>query len=246
MGECNLDKIDFTEDCINRYPVKQFKGGLTMEIKTKYHKELREIKDNILVLGTMVSKATIQAITPLQNEDLTLAREVIADNLTIKAKCFEMEEKCVQLIATDQSLETELRCIVSLLYVINELERIGDYAKDDAKIILMIGKELRFRLSIDLPRMAEKTVDMLNRSLSAFVNHDADAARKLITEDNFIHQFHDQIFLELQALIAKDYNTINRASLIISLVQNIDHSADRITNICERTVIMVTGKMGQI
>ena len=145
-------------------------------------------------MGSMVSKATLLAIEALQNRDLTLAKQIIADDQKINRKRFEIEEKCIQLIATQQPMASDLRTIVSVLNIITELERIGDYAEGNAKITIMIGNEPPLKPLIDIPRMAEKTVDMLNRSLTAFINHDADAAVKISAEDDFIDNLYDQIF----------------------------------------------------
>ena len=217
-----------------------------MEIRSVFHKKLREIQDDILVMGSMVSKATLLAIEALQTRNLTLAKQIIADDEKINRKRFDIEEKCIQLIATQQPMASDLRIIVSALNIITELERIGDYAEGNAKITIMIGDEPPLKPLIDIPRMAEKTVDMLNRSLSAFIDHDADAARKISTEDDFIDNLYDQVFRELLTFMAEDPKTITRATRLIWVSHNLERSADRVTNICERIVFMVTGKMEEI
>lgn len=217
-----------------------------MEIRSVFHKKLREIQDDILVMGSMVGKATLLAIEALQTRNLTLAKQIIADDEKINRKRFDIEEKCIQLIATQQPMASDLRIIVSALNIITELERIGDYAEGNAKITIMIGDEPPLKPLIDIPRMAEKTVDMLNRSLSAFIDHDADAARKISTEDDFIDNLYDQVFRELLTFMAEDPKTITRATRLIWVSHNLERSADRVTNICERIVFMVTGKMEEI
>ena len=216
-----------------------------MEIRGSFHKKLREIQDDILIMGSMVSKATMLAIQALQNRDLTLAKQIIADDEKINHKRFDIEEKCIQLIATQQPMASDLRIIVSALNIITELERIGDYAEGNAKIAIMIGDEPPLKPLIDIPRMAEKTVDMLNRSLTAFIDHDAEAARKISAED-FIDNLYDQVFRELLTFMAQDPKTITRATRLIWVTHNLERSADRVTNICERIVFLVTGKMQEI
>jgi len=214
-----------------------------MEIRSAFHKKLKEIQDEILVMGSMVSKATLLAIEALQNRDLSLAKQIIADDQKINRKRFDIEEKCIQLIATQQPMASDLRTIVSVLNIITELERIGDYAEGNAKITIMIGSEPPLKPLVDIPRMADKTVDMLNRSLTAFINHDADAAMKISAEDDFIDNLYDQVFRELLTFMAEDPKTITRATRLIWVTHNLERSADRVTNICERIVFMVTGKM---
>ena len=130
-------------------------------------------------MGSMVSKAILRSIDALKNRDLDLARQIIADDQKINDKRFEIEEKCIELIATQQPMASDLRIIVAVLNIIIEVERIGDYAVGIAKIVIMIGDEPPLKPLIDIPRMAEQTVDMLRRSLDAFVNRDAEAARKI-------------------------------------------------------------------
>jgi phosphate transport system protein len=214
-----------------------------MEIRSAFHKKLREIQDDILIMGSMVSKATLLAIEALQKRDLALANQIIADDKKINRKRFDIEEKCIQLIATQQPMASDLRTIVSVLNIITELERIGDYAEGNAKITIMIGNEPPLKPLVDIPRMAEKTADMLNRSLTAFINHDADAAIKISAEDDFIDNLYDQVFRELLTFMAEDPKTITRATRLIWVTHNLERSADRVTNICERVVFMVTGKM---
>ena len=149
-----------------------------MEIRTIFHKRLHEIQDDILVMGSMVEKAISRSIEALKNRDLELAHQIIADDQKINQKRFEIEEKCVQLIATQQPMASDLRIIVAVLNIITELERIGDHAEGIAKIAVMIGDEPPLKPLIDIPRMAEKTNDMLRRSLEAFVNRDAESARE--------------------------------------------------------------------
>ena len=217
-----------------------------MEIRSAFHKKLREIQDDVLVMGSMVEKATITSVKALKERDLDLAHEIITYDLKINQKRFEIEEKCIQLIATQQPMASDLRTIVSVLNIITEVERIGDHAEGIAKIVVMVGDEPPLKPLMDIPRMAEKTTDMLHRSLNAFVEHDADAARKIVAEDDEVDNLYDQVFRELLTFMAEDPKTITRATRLIWVAHNLERSADRVTNICERVVYMVTGKMEEI
>lgn len=217
-----------------------------MEIRTTFHKKLREIQDDILFMGSMVNKAIVRSVGALKNRDLELARQIMLDDKKINTKRFEIEEKCIELIATQQPMASDLRIIIAVLNIITELERIGDHAEGTAKIAIMIGDEPPLKPLIDIPRMAEKTVDMLGRSLDAFVNRDAETARKIIDEDDFVDNLYDQVFRELLTFMAEDGRTITRATRLIWVAHNLERSADRVTNICERVVFVVTGKMEEI
>jgi phosphate transport system protein len=169
-----------------------------------------------------------------------------SDDQKINHKRFEIEDKCIQLIATQQPMASDLRTIVTVLNIITELERIGDYAEGNAKIAIMIGEEPPLKPLVDIPVMAEKTVDMLDSSLIAFINHDINAARIIGTEDNLIDNLYAHVFHELLAFMANDPKTITRATRLMRVAHNLERSADRITNICERITFMVTGEMEEI
>ena len=217
-----------------------------MEIRTAFHKHLREIQDDILAMGSMVSKAMLRSIEALKGRDLELAHQLIADDQRINNKRFEIEEKCIALIATQQPMASDLRIIVAILNIITEVERIGDYAAGISKIVILIGDEPPLKPLIDIPRMADQSVDMLRRSLDAFVSRDAEAARKIISEDDLVDHLYDQIFRELLIFMAEDPKTITRATRLMWVAHNLERSADRVTNICERVVFVVTGKMEEI
>jgi len=217
-----------------------------MEIRTAFHKKLRQIQDEILVMGSMVEKAIEQSVDALKDRDLDLANRIIKDDRNINRKRYEIEERCIQLIATQQPMAGDLRNIICILNIITELERIGDYAEGIAKIVVMIGDEPPLKPLIDIPRMAEKTTDMLRRSLNALVNHDAEAARQIATEDNEVDDLYNQVFRELLSFMIEDPKTITRATRLVWVAHNLERSADRVTNICERVVFFVTGKMEEI
>jgi phosphate transport system protein len=217
-----------------------------MEIRTIFHKKLREIQDEVLVMGSMVGKAAMRSVDALKDRDLELARQIIADDQKINHKRFEVEEKCIQLIATQQPMAGDLRIIIAILNITTEIERIGDYAVGIARVVIMIGDEPPLKPLVDIPRMAEQTTDMLRRSLDALINRDAAAARKIATEDDMIDHLYDQVFRELLTFMAEDPKTITRATRLVWVAHNLERAADRVTNICERVVFIVTGKMEEI
>jgi phosphate transport system protein len=214
--------------------------------RESFDRNLRELQDDVLVLGSMVAKAIERSTEALRKRDLELARQVIADDGKINGKRFEIEEKCIELIVTQQPMASDLRIIVAVLNIIVDLERIGDHAEGNAKIAIAIGDEPPLKPLIDLPRMAQKTVEMLHRSLDAFIGHDAEAARKVSDEDDEVDHLYDQVFRELLTFMAEDTRTITRATRLIWVAHNLERSADRVTNICERVVYVVTGKMEEI
>jgi phosphate transport system protein len=221
-------------------------GRYDMEIRTTYHRKMREIQNDLLMMGSMVEKAIHQSVNALKQRDINLAKQIIDDDKKVDIKRFEIEDKCIQLIATQQPMASDLRTIISVFNIIGEVERIGDHAEGIAKIVIMIGDEPPLKPLIDIPRMAEKTVDMLHRSLDSFINYDSETAKKIATEDDEVDNLYDQIFRELISFMVEDPRTITRATRLIWVAHNLERSADRVTNICERVVYMVTGKMEEI
>jgi phosphate transport system protein len=217
-----------------------------MEMRAAFHKRLREIQDDLLVMGSMVSKAILHSVDALKNRDMDLAHRTIGDDQQVNQMRFEIEEKCQELIATQQPMASDLRTIISILNITTEIERIGDYAVGIARIVIMIGDQPPLKPLIDIPRMAEQSVDMLGRALEAMINRDAQAAMRITAEDDAIDRIYDQIFRELLSFMAEDPRTITRATRLMWVAHNLERAGDRVTNICERVVFMVTGKMEEI
>jgi phosphate transport system protein len=217
-----------------------------MEIRTIFHRRLREIQNDVLAMGSMVEKAIDRSVTALKQRDLKLAQEIIDNDQMIDRRRFEIEENCVELIATQQPMASDLRTIICVLSIITELERIGDHAEGIAKIVIMIGNEPPLKPLIDIPRMAENTGNMLHRSLQALVDRDAEAAKQIAAEDDEVDHLYTQVFRELLSFMIEDPKTITRATRLIWVAHNLERSADRVTNICERVVFNVTGRMEEI
>jgi phosphate transport system protein len=206
-----------------------------------FDQRLRKLQDNVLAMGNMVEKALYDSMEALKNRNLKLAEKVIADDQLIDLKRFEIEEECIALIVSQQPLASDLRIIIAVLNIIVDLERIGDHAEGIGKITVMIGDEPPLKPLIDLPRMVEMTVSMLKRSIQAFIDHDAQTASKICDEDDLIDDLYDQVFRELLTYMAEDPKTITRATRLIWVAHNLERSADRVTNICERIIYLVTG-----
>jgi phosphate transport system protein len=217
-----------------------------METRTTFHTHLRDLEEDVLAMGDRVAKAIDRAIEALQKRDLTLAHQIIADDAQINQQRFSIEEKCIGLIAAQQPMASDLRIIVAVLSIIVELERVGDYAEGIAKIVVMIGDEAPLKPLIDIPRMAEITREMINKSLQSFATRDVELAMKVISLDSVVDNLYDQVFRELLTFMMVDPKTTNRATRLIWVAHNLERAADRATNVCERVVFTVTGKMEEI
>lgn len=205
---------------------------------------IQKLEDELLVLNSMVATATLDAVQALKQHDLDAARRIYRDDALINARRYELENQCILTIATQQPLmATDLRLVASILEVVSELERMGDYAKGIARICLRIGKQPHIKPIIDLPRMAEIAVGMLDRAVEAFVKRDVELARSIPLGDDQVDDYYDQIYRELIAIILQDPSTIDQANLLMWAAHNLERMADRVTNICERVSFAVTGRM---
>jgi len=216
-----------------------------MAPRERFDQYLKELQDEVLVLGSMVEKAIARSMKALKERDLELAKEVISGDTRIDHKRLDIEERCIELIVTQQPVAGDLRTIIAVLNIIVDLERIGDHAAGIANIVLMIGNEPPVKPLVDLPRRAEKTQDMLRRSLDAFIDHDPESAMKISNEDDEVDELYDQVYRELITFMLEDPRTITRATRLIWAAHNLERSADRVTNICERVVFVTTGIMGR-
>ncbi len=217
-----------------------------MEIRTVFHQHFREVENDVLAMGNMVVKAIDRSIEALKKRELTLAHQIIADDAQVNKQRFSIEEKCVELISTQQPVASDLRLILAVLSIVIELERIGDYAEGIAKIVVMIGDEPPLKPLIDIPLMGEITIEMINKSLQSFLTRDAELAMQVVSLDNTVDNLNDQIFRELLTFMMGDPKTISSATRLIWVAHNLERAADRATNISERVVYTVTGKMEEI
>ncbi|OGW74129.1 MAG: phosphate transport system regulatory protein PhoU, partial [Nitrospirae bacterium RIFCSPHIGHO2_02_FULL_40_19] len=193
-----------------------------------------------------VAKAMKDSIEALQKRDFEVSKGIIKNDLLINKKRFEIEERCLQMIATQQPMAIDLRTIAAILSIITDLERIGDHAEGNAKINLLIGSEPLVKPLIDVPRMSEKGLSMLDRVLKAFINRDAVTARAICEEDDEVDNLYNQIYKELLLLMIENSKIIEGATYLIWAAHNLERIADRVTNIAERVVFMVTGKMEEV
>ena len=210
-------------------------------------RKIRHLLDEILVLDSMVESATTDAVDALKRRDLKLARQVYKFDQRINSRRFDLENDVIITIATQQPLMAgDLRLTASILEVVGELERMGDYAKGIAKICLLIGDEPHIKPLIDIPKMSDLVVDMLNRAVSAFVNMDLEAARSIPDEDDKVDDLYNQVYQDLIGVILKNPATVDQANHLMWAAHNLERMADRVTNICERTIYCATGQFIEI
>ncbi len=211
--------------------------------RAQFQKELQSVQESLLVMASMVEQAVRQSVAALKQRDLALAQSVVDGDFKINQQRYGIEEDCLLLIATQQPIASDLRVITAVLNIITDLERMGDHAAGIAKIAVIVGNEPPLKPLIDVPRMADISCEMLQGSMTAFVERDVAAAKRVAARDDEVDQLYDQIYRELLTFMMADPGTINRATHLLWVSHNLERIADRVTNICERVLFLVTGKM---
>ena len=217
-----------------------------MRTRANLDHHLKLLQEDVVFLGAMVEKAINRAVDALKRRDLEASRQVVREDDFIDQKRFEIEDRCIDLIATQQPIARDLRAVIAMLHITEELERMGDYAEGIGKISLMMGEEAPLKPLIDIPRMADKATDMLRQSLDALVNRDVVKATQVCYNDDEVDGLYDQVYRELLLFMIQDPKTIQRATYLLWVAHDLERIADRATNIAERVIYLVTGKMTEI
>ena len=205
--------------------------------------QLNILEQEVGALAGNVEKAIIRAVDSLKRRNLAVSQQVVDEDDYIDQKRFEIEDRCVDLIATQQPMARDLRAIIALLHIVVELERMGDYAEGIAKISLMMGDDPPLKPLIDIPRMAEKATEMLRNSMDSLISRDLVKAQHVCEADDEVDQLYDQVYRELLLFMIQDPQTIQRATYLLWVAHDLERIADRATNIADRVIFLVTGKM---
>jgi phosphate transport system protein len=194
----------------------------------------------------MAEKAILDSVEALRDGDAEWSRRIILDDARINRKRFEIEDRCIFVIASQQPMATDLRALISVLYIITDLERMADHAEGIARINLMMGDEPLPRKLSYIPAMADRAIAMLRNSLKAYIDHDVDAARQICDADDEVDRLQDSVYDECFQAMITDPTTIQRNTYLLWAAHNLERIADRCTNICERVVYTATGHMDEL
>ena len=173
-------------------------------MRENFEEHIKGLNAEVVAMGEMVALATSRSVEAIGSRDIEKAKQIINDDLFVNKKRWQIEEKCINLIAFQQPVATDLRDIIAVLNIATELERMGDYAEGIAKIVIMLGNEPLVRPLIFLPKMAEKANSMLKRSMQALVNRDAKMASAICNEDDEVDKLYDEAYHDLLMRIIKD------------------------------------------
>ncbi len=207
---------------------------------------INHLLDELLILESMVREAILESVKSLMTQDKKLSKIVSKNDHHINEKRFEIENECLITIATQQPMAGDLRVLASILEIITELERIGDYGKGIAKITRKVkGQDILPPIEY-LPEMTNEAVDMMQKAVKAFVEGDVETARKIPERDDIVDKNFNKIYRGLVKFMAKHPDEVEVANHLQWAAHNIERMADRVTNICERTLFIETGSIYEI
>jgi phosphate transport system protein len=211
-----------------------------------FNNEIKQLQDEVLVLGSMTEKAILDSMEALRNGDLAWSRKLIEDDAAINAKRFDIEDRCVFVIATQQPMASDLRVLVTMLFIITDLERMADHAEGIARINLLLADEPAPRRLGYIPPMADRAVTMLRDVLKAYIDHDIELAARVCDADDEVDRLQDSVYDDATRAMIADPSTIQRNTYMLWTAHNLERIADRCTNIGERVIYLVTGHMTEI
>lgn len=211
-----------------------------------FTQSLQDLQDGVLTLGSMVEKAIGRAVESLRSQDVALAQQVVDDDAKINEARWELEEAAINLMATQAPMARDLRRIAAVMHIVTELERMADHAEGIAVLTLRTADEPLLKPLVDIPRMADLARELLVEALDTYTDMDAERARQVARRDDEVDRLYEQVYRELLTFMISDPRTITRATHLLWVAHNVERIADRVTNICERVVFVVTGQIEEM
>jgi len=206
-------------------------------------KKETELIDKVLKLGSMVRKATLDSVEALGNRDIPRSRRIYDADIELNELRFEIQNEALITIATQQPMATDLRVLAAVLDISSDLERMGDYAKGISKVNIRIGENKMVRPLIHIPEMAKIATQMLEDSLNALKDRDELAARTIYLRDDEVDDLYELVYKDMNNATIKEVASLEDANYLIWAAHNLERMADRVTNICEKVLFVITGEM---
>ena len=217
-----------------------------MHPRATLDRELMSLQEDLIRLGNQVSSALTRAMKALKERDLVLAEEVIEDDLTINAGRYDIEEKSLSIIATQQPAAGDLRTIVAVMNMVSDLERMGDHAAGIATLVTRMETLTGLDMPNDLASMANLASDMLRDALAAYAERDEAAAYAIAGRDDEIDSKYTILFSNLMDTIVEKPETTSIALYYLFAGHNLERIADRATNLAERVIFLGSGQVQEL
>ena len=212
-------------------------------IRSTFDREFGEIRTMLLKMSELVDTAIERSMEALSERDTKLANTIVNDDVEINKLRFQIEEACLALIATQQPAASDLREIIAILYMIVEIERMGDYAAGIAKTVILMQVEPLLKTFKKIFKMADISRGMLADSIQAYLKRDPEWAREIASRDNKIDELYKIVFGRLIKIMAKEHDMVTRCTYLMWCSHNLERIADRVINITEQIIFMTTGML---
>ncbi|MFH1613959.1 MAG: phosphate signaling complex protein PhoU [Planctomycetota bacterium] len=206
-------------------------------------REIENLKKKLLALGANVETSVREATLSIEKLDADLAQKIIENDINIDNTEVEIEEDCLKILALHQPVAVDLRFIVAVLKINNDLERIGDLAVNIAERAVFLAGQSKVNISIDLVDMAHNAQSMLKKSIDALINYDTELAHKVCVSDDIVDQMNRQMYLKVQEAILKNPEQITPLIHLLSASRHLERIADHTTNIAEDVIYMIEGQI---
>jgi phosphate transport system protein len=206
-------------------------------------REIENLKKSLLSLGARVETVVHEAIRSIEERDADLAQKIIEEDIEIDHTEVEVEEDCLKILALHQPVAIDLRFIVAVLKINNDLERIGDLAVNIAERSVYLASVPPVQVSFDFSDMSKKTEKMLNQSLDALVNMSSELAHEVCAEDDEVDSINRRMYIKIQEAIKVHPDQITPLIHLLSVSRHLERIADHATNIAEDVIYMIEGQI---
>jgi phosphate transport system protein len=208
-----------------------------------FDEQLRELERRLVEMGRFVESMLEKAVKALADQDAGAAREVIAADDTADGMDLEIEQHCMRLLALQQPMSRDLRMIGTVMKVIADVERIGDYSVDIARTAIKLKEEEYFRPLEDIPRMTEMVRQMLREALEALVARDLEQVARVVACDDAVDRMWYKVRDDVEKVMQEQPEVVPQAVALLLVARYLERVADHTVNIAERTAYMETGRL---
>ncbi|NHI01352.1 MULTISPECIES: phosphate signaling complex protein PhoU [Oceanimonas] len=217
------------------------KQNLNKHISGQFNAELEGVLNQVLVMGGLVEQQLNDAITAIHDQNMDLARQIVANDHRVNALEVQIDEECTRIIAKRQPAASDLRLVLAIIKTITDLERIGDVAKRIGMMLLDNANKKQPPL-VSMENMGRRTVRMLHESLDAFARMDVEAAIEVHKEDDKVDREYESIIRELMTFMMEDPRSIPHVLNVLWCARSLERVGDRVQHICEYIIYFVKGK----
>jgi phosphate transport system protein len=211
-----------------------------------FDEELTGLKQELVKMGAFVESMLDRSVRALEKHDVNLAKQVIADDDVADDLDLQIEQHCMRLLALQQPMSRDLRTIGTVMKVIADVERVGDYCVDIARAALTLAGTDYFKPLVDIPRMAGVVADMLRMALQALVHEDLDLVQEVVNRDDEVDGMWYALLEELSLLMEQRPEVVRQAVQLLLVARYLERIADHVVNVAERVAYMVTGEMASL